>query len=284
MSKRISKQRRASLAAPLTTDNTCFYVKRRDGAEFGFTDADVDITFLGVTYKAVTGYTPSTVETKSDRSVDNMDVVAFLSDLSITEEDVRKGLWDFAEVEIFSIDRERPTDGIITLRYGWLGEIDVSGPTFKAEIRGIMQALKQTLSRVYQPLCRADLFDGQCKLSRAAWTDSGAVDSYSGDRLEVTDSSNGRPADYYTAGRLVWTGGANAGLAQEIRTHRSGGRFVLTLPPTFEVEPGDTFDVEAGCRKRLLEDCRDKFGNVKNFRGEPYLPGPDKVLDYPDAV
>ncbi|MGO1304812.1 MAG: phage BR0599 family protein, partial [Sphingomonas parapaucimobilis] len=37
-----------------------------------------------------------------------------------------------------------------------------------------------------------------------------------------------------------------------------------------------------GCDKRL-ETCLSRFGNVVNFRGEPFLPGIDLLTRYPGA-
>lgn len=45
---------------------------------------------------------------------------------------------------------------------------------------------------------------------------------------------------------------------------------------------GDTFHIVPGCDKRLAT-CRDRYANVINFRGEPYLPGQDALTAYPDA-
>lgn len=282
MSKPISLQRRQALASPLTTDNTLWHVKRLDGTVFGFTDADTDIVYDGVRYKALTGYTPSTIESTADKGVSNMDVVSVLSDMQITESDLRKGLWDFAEVEVLSVNRERLDDGVITLRYGWLGEIETRGEEFRAEIRGIMQALKQKSSTVYQPLCRANLGDAQCGINLASVTDSVQVTSYDGSSIAVSFNSS-RPAGYFTAGKVTWTGGANEGLAIEVRSNPGPGVVVLTIPPVFDVLAGDTFDIHAGCQKRHIADCKNKFNNLLNFRGEPHLPGSDKVMDYPDA-
>jgi uncharacterized phage protein (TIGR02218 family) len=39
--------------------------------------------------------------------------------------------------------------------------------------------------------------------------------------------------------------------------------------------------VVAGCDKRL-ENCRDRFANVVNFRGFPHIPGQDTVIRYPN--
>jgi hypothetical protein len=38
----------------------------------------------------------------------------------------------------------------------------------------------------------------------------------------------------------------------------------------------------AGCDKRLAT-CIERLANVLNFRGEPYVPGSDALMSYPDA-
>jgi hypothetical protein len=45
----------------------------------------------------------------------------------------------------------------------------------------------------------------------------------------------------------------------------------------FDVQVGDTALVEAGC-DRLIGTCKTKFDNVINFRGEPYVPGMDQII------
>lgn len=60
-------------------------------------------------------------------------------------------------------------------------------------------------------------------------------------------------------------------------------KFTLRDKPFFDMAIGDTFEIEVGCDKRFLETCRDKFDNVYNFRGEPWLPGFNKALLYPDS-
>jgi len=41
--------------------------------------------------------------------------------------------------------------------------------------------------------------------------------------------------------------------------------------------------VHPGCDKRLTT-CINKFNNINNFRGEPYVPGQDEFFNYPDAT
>jgi len=51
----------------------------------------------------------------------------------------------------------------------------------------------------------------------------------------------------------------------------------LSLPMGKSIQVGDTFDIIAGCDK-TRETCHSKFNNIINFRGEPDVPGTDKLL------
>ena len=70
--------------------------------------------------------------------------------------------------------------------------------------------------------------------------------------------------------------------ALDIKAHlRTSGIDILQLwgPTPFVVAVGDTASVTAGCRKNLTT-CKNKFGNVPNFRGYPRIPGADVVTRY----
>jgi uncharacterized phage protein (TIGR02218 family) len=86
----------------------------------------------------------------------------------------------------------------------------------------------------------------------------------------------------FTAGKLTFTAGANAGLAVEIKVHRvdEGGVLIELWQQMPEpIAEGDTFTVTAGCDKRFAT-CRDRFDNIVNFRGFPHIPGNDFVVSY----
>jgi uncharacterized phage protein (TIGR02218 family) len=54
----------------------------------------------------------------------------------------------------------------------------------------------------------------------------------------------------------------------------------LAVRADADIANGDTFDLDPGCDK-LLGTCKDKFANVKNFGGFPYIPGVDRMFDTP---
>ena len=55
------------------------------------------------------------------------------------------------------------------------------------------------------------------------------------------------------------------------------GQLVLVLPMPYTIAVGNTYSLIAGCDK-TFPTCRDRFSNVLNFRGEPYLPGLDSIV------
>lgn len=96
------------------------------------------------------------------------------------------------------------------------------------------------------------------------------------------------PDALLTGGLVSFTGGAspppaNLGLKMEVKSWVLSTRaLTLFLPMPFDVVPGDSLNVSAGCDKSLAV-CRDSFDNILNFRGEPYVPGNDLLFRTPDA-
>jgi uncharacterized phage protein (TIGR02218 family) len=95
--------------------------------------------------------------------------------------------------------------------------------------------------------------------------------------LDVVEPS----ANAYGGGLLRWMSGGNGGLERAIAAS-DGTSLTLRAPPVFEVAAGTLVEVVEGCDKSLAT-CAARFGNVPNFRGEPYLPGMDLLTRYPGA-
>lgn len=275
--KTISAGLAAHLALNSTTIATCWKATLTNGTVYGFTSHDADLVVSGVTYLAATGQTPSAISSGSDLAVDNLDVIGFLDSAVITEADVNAGLWDYAAIEIFQVNWADLTQGTLKLRNGKLGEIRLGRQQFTAELRGLTQHLQQVIGKIYSATCRADLGDAQCGINLASWTVTGTLTGVTSKRV-FTDSARAEASQYFTGGKITFTGGANNGLSMEVKSFASGV-FTLQLEMPFTVAIGDTYSVYAGCRKRFSEDCTVKFSNAVNFRGEPHVPGNDKLLE-----
>ena len=100
----------------------CWLVSRRDGVTLGFTDHDEDVVFDGAVFPASSGMDASALQSATGLSVDNAQAVGALSDAAVSEEDVRAGRFDRAEVRLWLVDWQRPELRVLMFR-GEFGEI-----------------------------------------------------------------------------------------------------------------------------------------------------------------
>jgi len=265
------------LAGEVTTLATCWRLERADGWVRGFTDHDRELVVDGLTYVASTGFLPSAIKTASDLSVDNLDVDGFLDDAALRAEDLIAGLFDGARIEVFIVNWADLGQGRLLLRKGFLGEIKRADQRFSAEIRGLSNRLQQTAGKLYSRLCRVDLGSSECGVALGPRTDTYAVTQViAADTVRIVTA---RATGYFTFGKATFTTGANAGAVNEVLLH-DGQTIRLFVPMPRPIVVGDQIVLVAGCDK-TPETCNAKFANILNFRGEPHIPGNDKVFSYP---
>lgn len=155
----------------VTTLTSCWRITRTDGTAFHFTEHDKALTVdLGdgkgpKSYKATSSYNRSAIKTDDGFSVDNLDLLGVFSDADIKETELRAGLFDYAAVEIFVVNWNTVSDGVVKMRRGRLGEVVLlQNGAFHAELRGLTQAFSRRIGEVYTAECRADLGDARCKV------------------------------------------------------------------------------------------------------------------------
>lgn len=273
--KSISSQLDQHLQGGSNTLSRCWLVTRTDGQQFGFTESDTPIYYNGVFYEATSGMTPSALTEEASLAVGNMNMSGFLSSPSITIADLQAGVWDWAELRTFLLNRRDLTMGELKLMKGHFGQFQAGRTSWTAELRSLVQAYSRNIGEIYSPGCRADLGDARCKVNLAPFTFTGTVTAISADNLTITSgltNANG----YFNFGKLTFTSGLNNTLSMEVKTY-TVGVLVTQLPMPYSINVGDTFSVYAGCDKSKAT-CINKFANIVNMRAEPDLPGQDKVL------
>jgi uncharacterized phage protein (TIGR02218 family) len=264
------------LAQEVTTLATCWSIKRKDGVTLYFTSLDCDVVVDGNRYEAADSMSVSAVSSQAGLTVDNLEFEGMLSAAAITEEDILSGRYDHAEITIFIVNYADPAMGKLHLKTGWLGEVTLQGGQFIAEMRGLTSRLQQAIGEVYTSGCRATLGDGRCKVNLASYTFTGSVTATEA-AYAFKDSTKTQANSYFAGGVITFTSGANNGLRMEVRDF-SAGRFGLFLPMPNAIAVGDSFTVSAGCDKQF-DTCVTRFTNALNFRGEPHVPGTDKILE-----
>jgi len=99
--------------------------------------------------------------------------------------------------------------------------------------------------------------------------------------LYVDSYTGGRDDDFYSLGRATCVFGSNSGSIRQVRVHTGA---VVGLSHPLPAAPGasDVWELQAGCRKRLITDCHSKFSNVNTgqtfgFAGFPWIPVQDNA-------
>ena len=188
-------------------------------------------------------------------------------------------LWQLAPTEL------APTDDPTTR---FLVEIEkVGGTTVRVTPAELVGEITATLAGLgaHRVGLTADLGDARCTvdLTSAAYHGSGTVAALSAVSAFTASGLGAFDDGWFTAGKLTFTGGGNAGLAMEVKNHgNSAGAVSFTLWQVMAqpIQGGDTFTVTAGCDKRFAT-CNVRFNNAVNFRGFPHIPGNDFVISYP---
>ncbi len=276
----------ASLDGGATRLARCWRLTRRDGVVMGFTEHDRALTFDGLGFEPDSGFGPSALESGTGLSADTHEVTGALSSARITDADIARGAYDGAEVALYLVDWSDPEVRLLVSR-GLIGEIRRGERQFEAEITGLSDRLQQPVGRAYLPSCDCRLGDARCGVDLRApkYRAEGTVTALAASQQFSVAGLQTFAEAWFMGGRLVWTMGANAGLAGHVKSHQAAGSEAvveLWLSPPMPITPGDAFEVAAGCEKTAAA-CAAKFGNLLNFRGFPHMPGDDIIASYPST-
>ena len=277
----------AHLEGGLTTVCHAWMITRKDGVRFGFTDHDLPLNFEGVDFRADAGLSARAIAQTTGLAVDNTEAIGALSDAAIREDEIEQGRFDGAMVQAWLVNWQDISQRWLQFR-GTIGEIRRVDGTFRAELRGLTEALNRPLGRVYQKPCTAVLGDAACRFDTGlpGYTVELAVDGEEDGRSFDWEALPGFDPEFFIRGRLDVLDGPAAGLFGLIKHDRQRGkRRVIELwePIRGDVSQGVMIRLTAGCNKQM-ETCRLKFNNLVNFQGFPDLPGEDWVVAVPKTT
>jgi len=291
-----------------TTIAWLWKVVRTDGVILGFTSFDQDIVYDDgtgtglITYLAHSGYSSSAVDSKSNLSVDNVEVKGFIESDSITEQDLRDGKYDNALATMMIVNWADLTMGDVIIRTGTFGIVKMKNGLWTAEHRGLTYRFGTILGQLYGPVCRAVFGSGLngidltsqwlCGIDVTLYQQNGSVSSVT-DVFDIIPNAGllqkgsvtptvPAPAGWFDDGLITFTSGLLNGVSFEIKSW-DGTTATLYLPMgPYLPSPSDTFIIEPGCN-HTVTDCANKYDNIINFHGEPTLPSTDGILAIPNA-
>ena len=260
-------------SSQVTTLARCLKMTLCDGQIIGFTNHDTDLEIDGITYISNMGFDSSAITMGNSLSVDNVDIGGVLSSDRISQKDILNGRYDFAQIDIFIVNYNNPNSENKGLFQGWFGEVNLKDGKFTAEVHGIKQFLNKTIGELYSPNCRANLGDRKCGVNLLRYSKRAKITKIIDDKTFyinfIGDDSFMRESDF-EFGIIELNNMIN-----EIKNLHN--RKLELMLPLHEIKIGSEIKLSMGCDKHI-NTCANKFDNVVNFRGEPHVPGFEKLL------
>lgn len=257
----------------------CMRIQRVDGNVYGFTTNRKTLYIDGEAYFPAASFNGSDIASGSNLDVDDLQVEGILDSSYITADDLRAGRWDYAAFRIFDVNWASPSDGKLKLRAGHLGKVTVTTLGFTAELLGLIEGYTTGIGKTTQPGCRTSLGTGECSIQPTVV--SGTITLCETDFFTLTDNARTEQTGFFDEGIITFLDGNAAGLAYEIKAYvltgsPSGAVFVTKTAIAYDVT-GAQYTMSEGC-PRTWTACTTRFNNAVNYRGEPWLRGPDAMI------
>lgn len=147
----------------VTSLTRCLKITKTNGEVLRITEHDNDIVVNGDTYFTGVPMESSAIQSTDTLAVDNAEITLGYADGLVDRDDFDDGLYDEAAFELFLVNWEDPTDGVIYLKRGTLGAITFNDEnSVTVQLRGLTQKLQKSVVEKYSPTCRVNLGGAKC--------------------------------------------------------------------------------------------------------------------------
>jgi len=259
----------------LETVATYWRICRFDGVTLGFTSHDADLWFDGVLHQAAPGMMPAAIRRTAGFDDDSAEVQGAISHEAIGSFDLLAGRFDQASIVVGLVDWQSLEQQPIYS--GVIGSVSDEAGSFVAELQSRKSELQRDPTPRTSPTCRANFCGLGCGLSAAHYEHEAMLISHNlSDNTVMMGMAIA--GERVIGGALRWLDGPYAGLAMGV-IGLDGDALLLDRPMDVALAAGLRAVIREGC-DHTLASCAERFGNVVNFQGEPFLPGNDLVLRY----
>ncbi len=240
-----------------------FHIWRDDGVHWYYTSGDTIITYDGH------DYVPATLKRSGISYDSQLEVTTITVTVGYIEEPVTEFIAnnpiEILWIEIKKLFRDQDPLEASVVFIGQIKKVSFQGSAAKVECVGFEHFLKMPIPVFrYQITCNHKLFDSGCKKIKADYKITTVV-TLNADKTQLTSSDFGVQEDeYFTYGYVEF------GAESRMITAHTGDVITLAYKMN-ELESGETVDVYPGCDGRV-ETCRDKYNNIDNFLGFPFIP------------
>jgi len=260
---------------------------RVDGQVFTFTDHDAPLTRGLFTYTPAGAWDLTATRKATGLRPQNAEFTGAIASDAITVADLRAKRWIDAQLDLELVDWLYPWAGVFETRRLWVHSQEFDGELYTLQVEGIARWLRPEVGDQLTRNCPYDVGDGNCGANINATTQFGKavndlpsspgnVRSHFGVSGIITTFPDGD--EHFRGGKIRWISGANAGIVSEIKRYDESLReFYLQLPTPFDIEIGDTCDIEPGCDK-TFGTCVSRYARGDAFGGYPHVPTTNRTL------
>lgn len=240
-----------------------YHIWREGGQHWRYTSFSSPLTYGGEEF------TPAVVARGSVRyntefEVSTLDITfGYLQDpvLEYIAQNPVELLW----IEVLRFFEDVAPEEVSVIFVGQIKNVSFQGNVGQVRCVGFEHYLAQRIPKYrFQLGCNNDLFDSYCGIAKASWKTTTSVTT-DADAVVLTSSAFGAfDNGYFTRGYVHW------GDFYRMIVDHTGDVITLRFRmPGFA--SGQTIDAYTGCDRQLIT-CKDKFSNILNFFGHPWIP------------
>lgn len=240
-----------------------YHLWRDGGQHWRYTSADSIISYGGNDFTPAT-LTRGPVKYDSEFEVTSLRCTfGYVEDPAI--EYIAQNPVELIWIEVMKYYEDVVPEEVSVIFIGQVKSVTFQGNDANVLSVGFEHYLKKRIPKYrFQVGCNNDLYDSFCGIAKASWltTTNVTVDS---EGTTLTSSDFGLQDDgYYTRGYVQW------GDYKRMIVDHSGDDITIrfSMPG---LTSGESIDAYAGC-DRQLKTCVEKFDNLLNFFGHPFIP------------
>lgn len=234
-----------------------------------YNNSDVSIDYGGHTYDPAP-ISRSDMSYNSSMDVSTITLTVATVDLAIVKyiaQNPIETMW--VEVSKYFFSMETPATYIVFV--GQIKQVGFKGSTAEVECVGFEHFLSMRVPVYrYQLNCNHRVFDSNCGLTAASYKVQ-AVVTLNAAKTILTSATFALQANGYFIGGLVQYDGESRVCTNHVSTQ------VTLAYPMLYLADSETVDIYPGCDGRI-NTCRDKFNNIANFFGFPFIPEENPAL------
>jgi uncharacterized phage protein (TIGR02218 family) len=236
-------------------------------ATWRYTSADQDITLGGNVYTAIALKRVGDIETA--QAIERSGIqLEFPKDNVLALQIFLNQSDEIITVTVFRFHADVPTD----YSTYWKGR--VTGADKKRSPGGSIivscESIFSSLQRIgirerYTKICGVSIYSTKCGVDKALFATAGTVGSISDEILLTIAAASGEDDGYFTAGLAKFGTGTYRWILYHV------GSTIKISRPVYGLAVTDSVTLYPGC-DLLLDTCINKFNNLPNFRGWPWIP------------